>query len=227
MFTVDAAISMVEEFDPHFVFVNLGDIDRLGHSDVTGTTAKAARRAALAGTDLQVKRFVDMLRSTGRWDSSMLVVLADHSMDWSLPHQVISLQPLLDADPLLTGRVRIAQNGGADLLYWTGPEGQRDEAIARMRRIATTHPGVLAAYDRKASQPWLRLGDRAGDVVAWCRAGWRFSDPVLDLEPDPGQPRPPRDVPDPVLPGRRPPLGAAQGHLLRPRPHPGRGAHGR
>ena len=29
---------MVEEFDPHFVFVNLGDIDRLGHSDVTGTT---------------------------------------------------------------------------------------------------------------------------------------------------------------------------------------------
>ena len=63
----------------------------------------------------------------------MLIVLADHSMDWSLPHQVISLQPLLDADPLLAGKVRIAQNGGADLLYWTGPDGQRDAAIARMR----------------------------------------------------------------------------------------------
>ena len=57
VFTVDAAISMVEEFDPHFVFVNLGDIDRLGHSDVTGTTVKAARRAALADTDAAGEAF--------------------------------------------------------------------------------------------------------------------------------------------------------------------------
>jgi hypothetical protein len=199
VFTVDAAISMVTELDPHFVFVNLGDIDRLGHSDVTGTTVKAARRAALAGTDLQVKRFVDMLRSTGRWDSSMLVVLADHSMDWSLPHQVISLQPLLDADPLLAGKVRIAQNGGADLLYWTGPDGKRDEAIARMRRIAAAHPGVLAAYDRKASQPWLRLGDRAGDVVVWCKAGWRFGDPSQTSNPIPGNHGHPATYPIPFF----------------------------
>ncbi len=199
VFTVDAAIGMVEELDPHFVFVNLGDIDRLGHSDVTGTTAKAARRAALADTDLQVKRFVDMLRATGRWDSSMLVVLADHSMDWSLPHQVISLQPLLDADPLLAGKVRIAQNGGADLLYWTGADGKRAEAIARMRRIATAQPGVLAAYDRKASQPWLRLGDRAGDVVVWCEAGWRFSDPQQTSNPIPGNHGHPATYPIPFF----------------------------
>ena len=198
-FTIDAAISMVEELDPHLVFVNLGDIDRMGHSDLTGTTVKAARRAALAETDLQVGRFVDMLKSSGRWASSMLVVLADHSMDWSLPHQTISLQPLLDADPLLADRVRIAQNGGADLLYWTGPAHQRDEAVARMRRIATTHPGVLAAHDRAASRPWLRLGARAGDVVVWCRAGWRFSDPSPTSNPIPGNHGHPATYPIPFF----------------------------
>ena len=158
-----------------------------------------------------------------------LVVLADHSMDWSLPRP--GDQPAAARSTptrCSPGRSRSPQNGGADLLYWTGPAGQRDEAIARMRRIATAQPGVLAAYDRTASQPWLRLGDRAGDVVGLVQGGVALQRPrPADLEPDPGQPRPPRDVPDPVLPGRRPPLGAAQGHLVRPRPHPGRGAHGR
>ncbi|MET1060556.1 MAG: alkaline phosphatase family protein [Nocardioides sp.] len=199
VFTIDAAISMVEELDPHFVFVNLGDIDRVGHSDLTGATVEAARRVALADTDQQVKRFVDLLKSSGRWASSMLVVLADHSMDWSLPHQLISLQPLLDADPLLADRVTIAQNGGADLLYWTGPDRKRDRAIARMRRLASAHPGVLAAYDLKASQPWLRLGDRAGDVVVWCKAGWRFSDPSQTSNPIPGNHGHPATYPIPFF----------------------------
>ena len=56
----------------------------------------------------------------------MLVVLADHSMEWSLPHQVISPQPLLDGDPLLAGEVRIAQNGGG-----VRPEGEPALAAAR------------------------------------------------------------------------------------------------
>ncbi|RYP86878.1 alkaline phosphatase family protein [Nocardioides guangzhouensis] len=197
--TVDAAITMVEQFDPHLVFVNLGDIDRLGHSDVTGTTGEAARRTALASADLQVKRFVDLLRSTGRWESSLLVVLADHSMDWSLPHRLISLQPLLDADPLLAGRVRIAQNGGADLLYWTGPDGQRQAAVDRMRTIAAGHPGVLAAHDRVAERAWLRLGARAGDVLVWCRAGWRFSDPDQTSNPIPGNHGHPATYPIPFF----------------------------
>ena len=40
--TMDAAIAMVEEFDPDFMFVNLGDVDRVGHSDLTGTTGDIA-----------------------------------------------------------------------------------------------------------------------------------------------------------------------------------------
>jgi hypothetical protein len=35
-------------------------------------------------------------------------------------------------------------------------------------------PGVLNARDPAQ----LRLGAEAGDLVAYCRAGWRFSDPA-------------------------------------------------
>ena len=182
VFTMDAAISMVKEFDPNLVFVNLGDCDRLGHSDLTGTTLKAARQAALADVDTQVGRFVDMLKSTGRWSTSVVIVLADHSMDWSRPDRIISLKPRFDADPLLAGHVVTAQNGGADLLYWTGAAARRTAALERIREIATATPGVLSVR----SPQRLRLGPNAGDLVAYCRSGWRFSDPAQYSNPIPG-----------------------------------------
>ena len=144
-FTMDATLSMIEEFDPNLVFVNLGDIDRMGHADVTGPVdVRALRQAALADTDAQVSRFVDLLKSSGRWKNSVVIVLADHSMDWSNPNQVISLTGPLQDDPFLAGKVEIAQNGGADLLYWTGPAADRDRAVRRMRAVAADVPGVLA-----------------------------------------------------------------------------------
>jgi hypothetical protein len=181
-FTMDAALAMVEEFDPNLVFVNLGDCDRVGHADLTGTTLKAARTAALASADTQVGRFVDMLKSSGRWASSVVVVLADHSMDWSLPGAIVSLAPVFDADSLLAGNVQIADNGGADLCYWTGPADRRDEAVARMRTLAEATDGVLSVHDPAA----LRLGARGGDLLAYCKAGWRFSDPDPWSNPIPG-----------------------------------------
>jgi hypothetical protein len=196
--TVDAAITMVDRFDPAFMFLNLGDIDRMGHTDLTGTTLEAARKLALADTDLHVRRFVEHLRATGRWERSMLVFLADHSMDWSVPTNLISLQPVMDADPLLAGRVEIAQNGGADLLYWTGSALDRPLAVERMRTLARAHPGVLSAHD-VAAEPALRLGPEAGDVLVWCRAGWRFSDPHQLANPIPGNHGHPATYPIPFF----------------------------
>ena len=44
-FTMAAALAMIDSVDPHLVFVNLGDIDRFGHADLTGPLGlKAARR---------------------------------------------------------------------------------------------------------------------------------------------------------------------------------------
>ena len=198
VFTVDALITMVDQFDPDFVFTNLGDIDRMGHSDVSGTTLRAARTAALADTDLQVRRFVEHLKSTGRWETSLMVFLADHSMDWTLPHQVVSLTPALEADPLLAGHVQVAQNGGAELLYWTGDAALRAEAVSRMIAVARAHEGVLSAHDIAAT-PSLRFGPEAGDVLVWCRAGWRLSDPAPHSNPVPGNHGHPATYPIPFF----------------------------
>lgn len=201
-FTMDAALAMLREADPDLMFVNLGDCDRVGHSDLTGTTLAVARTAALASADSQVGRFVDALEASGRWDDAVLIVLADHSMDWSLPFRLVSLAPVLEEDPLLAGQVQIAQNGGADLLYWTGPDRRRAEAVRRIRARVREVEGVLAVHD----PPTLRLGPRAGDLVAYCRAGWRFSDPQPVSNPIPGNHGHPATAPIPFFVGGGSPL---------------------
>ncbi|GAA1230638.1 hypothetical protein GCM10009676_11800 [Prauserella halophila] len=177
-----ALSAMVDETDPDLVFVNLGDVDRVGHADLTGTSLGLLRTGALAATDAHVGRFVDELRSSGRWSSSVVMVIADHSMDWSHGHKMISLQAPLEADEALAGKVAIAQNGGADLLTFTGPESERGAAVARMREIALATSGVLSVH----SPAKLRLAPDGADLVVYCEAGWRFSDPTPISNPIPG-----------------------------------------
>ncbi|MFJ6027958.1 alkaline phosphatase family protein [Pseudarthrobacter sp. NPDC092424] len=180
--TMDALLAMVGGPDPDVVFTNLGDIDRVGHSDLSGTTLRAAREAALAETDLQVGRFVEHLKGAGKWESSVLTVLADHSMDWSIPTNVVSINLILQSRPELQANVKIAQNGGADLLYWTGADDERAAGMAAVAELVAAHPGVLSV----SAPANLRLGPEAGDLVAYCRAGWRFADPYVASNPIPG-----------------------------------------
>lgn len=193
--TTDALLAMVDGPDPDLVFANLGDIDRVGHSDLSGTSLRAARTAALASTDLQVGRFVDHLTAAGSWERSVLLVLADHSMDWSLPTNLVSVDSILAARPDLRSSVQIGQNGGADLLYWTGNRAGRRAGLAEVRRLVAAHPGVLAVH----APAELRLGPEAGDLVAYCRAGWRFTDPTPMSNPIPGNHGHPATEPIPFL----------------------------
>lgn len=205
--TMDALIAMVDGVDPDFVFTNLGDVDRVGHADLTGSTTLAlARQVALASADLQVGRFVAHLEDTRRWANSVVVVLADHSMDWSVPTNVVSLSRVLAQDALLAGRVEVAQNGGADLLYWTGADSDRAAAVARMRQVVAGVPGVLEVR----SPGELRLGPEAGDLVAYCRAGWRFSDTQAYSNPIPGNHGHPATEPIPFFLSGGSPLIAAR-----------------
>lgn len=197
VFTIEAAIAMLQDYDPHLMFVNLGDIDRFGHADLTGTTLQVARRLALIDTDLQVGRFLDAVRAAGHWDHAIVVVLADHSMDWSTPLDYISLQAGFDADDLLAGKVTIADNGGADLCYWTGPARKRGAAVARMRQIALATDGVLSAHGPAD----LRLGPNAGDLIVYCKPGRRFSDPSATSNPIPGNHGHPATKPIPFFIG--------------------------
>ncbi len=198
--TMEATLAMVEEFDPDLVFVNLGDVDRVGHSDLTGTTLKAARQAALASTNVQVGRLIDALKAKGTWASSMIIVVADHSMDWSVPNQLVNMTSVFDADATLAGNYQIAQNGGAELVYWTGPSTGRTTGLARMRTLALATPGVFAAHDI-ARTPSLRLGPNAGDLLLYCKAGWRFSDSTQLSNPIPGNHGHPATEPIPFFIG--------------------------
>ncbi|MCH1867586.1 alkaline phosphatase family protein [Nocardioides sp. CFH 31398] len=215
VFTMDATLAMIDAHDPDLVFVNLGDIDRVGHSDLTGTSLQVARRAALASADTQVSRLVTALEDSGRWRDSLLVVLADHSMDWSRPDRSVSLSPVLAEDPFLADRVVVGQNGGADLVYWTGPARDREQAVRRIRRLALATDGVLAAHDRRRAASWLRLGPEAGDVVVYSKAGWRFSDPSPGSNPLPGNHGHPTTSPIPFfLSGGHPDVGRGSSSAL-------------
>jgi arylsulfatase A-like enzyme len=131
---------------------------------------------------MQVGRFIDPLKSPGKWESSVVMVLADHSMDWSIPTNVISVDLILQSRPDLQNSIAIAQNGGADLLYWTGSEADSTAGLAAVERLVSAHEGELSV-NRPAD---LRLGTEAGDLLAFCRAGWRFSDPYVASNPIPG-----------------------------------------
>lgn len=182
-FTVRALRAMVGDADPDFVFANLGDIDRSGHVDLTGPSdVQALRKAALQLTDQQIGGFVDMLKESDRWDNSVVMVLADHSMDWSNPDNVVSLNSAFSSNAAVDGRFEFADNGGADLLTYVGPAGSKSEALAEARRVALETEGVLSVHTPEE----LRLGSNAGDLIVFCRSSWRFSDPDLSSNPIPG-----------------------------------------
>jgi hypothetical protein len=195
-FTTDALIAMVQGPDPDLVFANFGDVDRYGHSDPTGPyDVDALRTAALAQADRQIGRFLAHLRLTGKWSSSIVLVLADHSMDWSVPVGAITLSGVFAADPLLAGNVVIAQNGGAEVLTWTGPEATKPAGLARMRTLAEAQPGVLSVH----APAELRLSLHAGDLVCYARTGWRFSDTTALSNPLPGNHGHPTTLPIPFF----------------------------
>ncbi|OLF13300.1 alkaline phosphatase family protein [Actinophytocola xanthii] len=170
--TMGAVLAEIDAHDPALLFANLADLDRFGHADLGGGSPRLLRTLALVDTDTQLARFTGHLRRTGRWRSSVVVVLADHSTDWSLPLPPVELAERLAADPLLAGNTVVARNGGAALLYWTGGEDDRPAALARMRERARATPGVSSVHEPGS----LRLGPLAGDLVVHCAAGRRFGD---------------------------------------------------
>ena len=64
-----------------------------------------------------------------------------------------------------------------------------------MRRLALATDGVLAVH-RPGE---LRLGPEAGDLVVYCQAGWRFSDPDYTNNPIPGNHGHPATLPIPFF----------------------------
>jgi hypothetical protein len=64
-----------------------------------------------------------------------------------------------------------------------------------VRRLVAAHPGVLSVHAPRE----LRLGPEAGDLVAYCRPGGRFTDPEPVSTPIPGDHGHPATEPIPFL----------------------------
>lgn len=201
------ALQFSQELDPDLLWMSLGDVDRMGHTDPTGNVegpsgaAPLARTTVLQNTDTQVRNLLGALQADGRWDNTVVLVTADHSMDWSLPDAVVSLTPAFEADEQLAGATGAAQNGGAALYWLLAPDApEADQQLARMREIALATGGVAEAWYTRpnpadggesswvgAARPdWALTGDRTGDLVIVIEDGYRVTEPSATSNPIPG-----------------------------------------
>ena len=167
---------------PHFTFVNLGDVDRSGHADPSGNVGLPAfRQSSLTHTDTQLRVLVETLKLLGAWESTVLIVVSDHSMDWSLPTNVINLAPVVG------GAGQVVQNGGGEMIYLNDPTAQN---IAAMAATIEAVPGVEIAVTATSDPSLEELGldhpTNTGHLVAFAQDGWRFSDPSTTSNPIPG-----------------------------------------
>lgn len=206
--TIVEATQVARSADPDFLFVNLGSVDRVGHVDPLGGTFTLTgteppfRAAQRTLTDAYLRVFVETLKAAGTWNSTALLVTADHSMDWSLPGSSVTLTPAFQADPLLKDQVLTAQNGGAGL-YSLKDRGSPQAAarLAKMRQIAVATAGVDEALYREpnaldggtansvgAVHPdWHQTGVNSGDLLVTVKDSRRISEPTaVTSNPIPG-----------------------------------------
>ena len=216
--TIVEATRVSQELDPDFLFVNLGAIDRMGHADAAGGVTGVltdlvnpvvdgipqeppARAVQRSNTDSYLRTFVEQLKADGRWEDTALVVTADHSMDWSLPTDSVTIYPDFEADPLLAGQVLVAQNGGASLYSLRDRDAPQAAArLSRMREIALATDGVDEALYRLpnaldggtehwvgAVHPdWHQTHPRSGDLLVTVQDTRRSSEPGTMSNPLPG-----------------------------------------
>lgn len=192
--TMDAARTALPDAD--FIFVNLGEVDRVGHVDETGITGiPALRNTSLTTTDQQIGLFISDLQSAGRWENTVMIIVSDHGMDWSLLLDYINLQPVLDE----IGGLTAVQNGGTDSVYLNDQTERGTlagyERLAAARAAILAVPGVANVWytepnpadsDTDSLLPFQSRHENLGDLVISAEDGQRFSDPESYSNPIPG-----------------------------------------
>ncbi len=195
--------------DVNFMFINMGQVDRMGHVDETGAAVGSnalGRKTVLADTDLLFGELVAALKSAGRWEDTVLIILSDHGMDWSRPEKVIGLNSqfnphnpgtvLLDSAHLLE-----VLNGGTDSIYLldeNNPASWERAVEQHQQFLAVT--GVEGGWFTRKPPPKVRgqISPKAkkyinehllpesyqsghenlGDIVLSASAGYRFAKPA-------------------------------------------------
>lgn len=215
------ALRISRELDPDLLFLNLGEVDRVGHVDETGGLDERGlpllRQYALQNADLQLGNLVAELERSDRWERSVLIVTADHSMDWSRRDAGRNLAPIIEADALLSGQIVAAVNGGACLYALRSPDDPRSgQRLRRLREIALATDGIEEALYLHPNStdggerhwvgrvhPAWRLGELGGDLIVTCEPGFRIghsaSAPAVFANPIPGNHGHPVTLPIPLV----------------------------
>lgn len=143
-FTSHALHTAIDHSDPDLALVHFGAAD---------PPWGIARSLAVRTSDEQVGKLVRYLKATGRWERSVLVVVAGGSA----PSTGASLQGHINADSLLRGKVVVSR----DQLHWTGPASDRavalrhlESVVSRVCRPATAPVPMLVA----GGDPVVRRG---------------------------------------------------------------------
>jgi hypothetical protein len=191
--TMEAALAQLPEAD--FMFINLGQVDRMGHADETGVSGvPLLRNIVLAETDLQIQRFILALQQAGRWENSVVFIVSDHGMDWTLPTDFINESPALELLGLFSGSGRGSTAG----YFLTSPlDPMRDSKLKLARELLLALPGVANVWYREQNplDPGLDTllpahfrarHENIGDLIAEAETGFRFSEPSAQTNPIPG-----------------------------------------
>jgi hypothetical protein len=190
--TMQAALAQLPNAD--FMFINLGQVDRTGHVDETGITGvPLLRNAVMIETDLQIQRFLQALQAAGRLERSVIFIVSDHGMDWSIPLNFINTSGVVEPLGLFP-----IQNGGTDSYFLTNPNDPlRDSKLMLARTALLALPGIEDVWYREfnAADPGIETllpahfqarHENIGDLVASAEPGYRFSEPDPTGNPIPG-----------------------------------------
>lgn len=191
--TMQAALGAMPDAD--FIFINLGEVDRVGHIDETGILVPLLRNTVLLTTDTLIRIFIESLKQAGRWERTVMFVISDHGMDWS------TLPSFVDLDAALagTGGLFVSYNGGTASVY-LADQAERGTAAGYARLKAARDaiaalPGVDNAwYTRPNPQDAghelpaeLDSGhENFGDLVATAVVGYRMAAAASDNNLIPG-----------------------------------------
>jgi hypothetical protein len=191
--TMQAALDMLPNTD--FMFINLGQVDRMGHVDETGVTGTPLlRNLVIQDTDLQIQRFIQALQSSGRWEKSVVFIVSDHGMDWGLPNNYINESSTLETFGLFSGSGRGSTAG----YFLTNPlDPLRESKLKMARDLLLALPGVENVWYRELNSLDVGINtllpdhfharhENIGDLIAEAKAGYRFSEPSAQTNPIPG-----------------------------------------
>lgn len=182
---------------PQLTFVNFPAVDTAGHGTGTDT---GAYQQMIGDVDADLKAFVDQQKALGLWERTTMIVLSDHSMEFTAQKTTLGRRFTTAGVP--STAYSIVQNGSAALIYLANrqaPQAQRDELLKKLRAAALdgaqssnplAGPAAVEALYRlpnaadggdantltKVHPGYRIVGPRTGDLVVNSAAGTSFNE---------------------------------------------------